>query len=100
MGDANVTKELVKFDILASPISLDMHNFLIQKAFNMALELKKNIKDIILSFKEIQPCKTTITIDETDIKSVSTSRRLGRTPNIRIYYLKGRRNHTTRKGKR
>jgi hypothetical protein len=53
MRDANVAKETIKFDILASPVRLHMNNFLIKKTLNMVLELQENIKDITLAFKKI-----------------------------------------------
>jgi hypothetical protein len=61
----------------------------------MALELQKNVKDIILVFKEIQPCKTTIAINETDIICVSTNKWLGRTLYIQTNNFKRCRNCIT-----
>jgi hypothetical protein len=100
MSDANVTKELIEFGIFSSPVSLHMDNFLVEKSLNVTLKLQKDLKNITFSFKKIQPCETTITINKTDIVCVSSYRRLGRTPNIRVDYFKWCRNYMTRKGKR
>jgi hypothetical protein len=53
MSNTNVTKKLIEFDVLASPVCLNMNDFLVKKALNMALELQENIKDIIFPLKEI-----------------------------------------------
>jgi hypothetical protein len=60
------------------------------------LKLKENLKHIRFMFKKIKLGKTTISINKTDIKLMSTNRGLGRTPNIRIYYLKWSGSNTSR----
>ena len=59
MRDAYVLEENVKFNVLATPIRLNMFNFMVKKSFNMGLKLQEDIEDITLTFNEIQPCKTT-----------------------------------------
>jgi hypothetical protein len=39
MRDANITEKLVKFDVLSSPIGLDMNNFAIKETLDMTLKL-------------------------------------------------------------
>jgi hypothetical protein len=39
MGDANFLKEGIKFNVLATPVRLNMHNFVFKKTFNMRLKL-------------------------------------------------------------
>jgi hypothetical protein len=84
MHNTKVREEFVELNVLATPIRLNMYNFMIQKTLNMPLELKEHLKYIRFLFEEIQPCKTTIGINKTDIIFVSTNRNLGRTPHIRM----------------
>jgi hypothetical protein len=75
-------KEGMEFLILSTPICLDMYDFSIQKMFNMFLELKEYIIDIGFVFKQVEPSKTTVSINKTYIKTMSTNRILGRAPHI------------------
>jgi hypothetical protein len=51
MRDANITEEFVQVNILATPVSLNMNNFVAKETFNMLLELNENLKDIIFTLK-------------------------------------------------
>jgi hypothetical protein len=42
-------KEGIKFNVLTTPIRLNMQNFVIKKTFEMGLKLQENIKDITLA---------------------------------------------------
>jgi hypothetical protein len=53
MRHAEITKEFVQLDILASPIGLNMDNFAIKKPLNMSLELKKHIEHLIFALKQV-----------------------------------------------
>jgi hypothetical protein len=80
-------KERVKFLIFTAPIRLDMNDFAIKKTFHMFLKLKKHIIDIRLVFEQIELGETTISINKTHIKMMSTDRGLRRTPHIGINNL-------------
>ena len=84
MGGTQFVKEWVEFFILTTPISLDMNDFAIEKAFNMFLKLNKHIIDIRFMLKQIEPSKATESINKTHIETMSTDRCEGRNPNIRI----------------
>jgi F0F1-type ATP synthase gamma subunit len=56
---------------------------MLEKTFDMKLELDKDIKHIRLTFNKIKPGKSTISINKTDIIVVTTDRGLCRTSNIR-----------------
>ena len=80
MCNSKLIKECIEVVV---PIRLHMNDFMTEQTLNMHLELQENIKHIRLALKEIKPCKTTISIDETDIIVVTTNRSLGWTPYIR-----------------
>jgi hypothetical protein len=82
MRDPKRLEEGVKVAILATPIRLDMNNLVLEKAFNMFLELNKYIKNIRFTLNKIKPSETTVSINETDIIIMTTDRGLGRAPYI------------------
>jgi hypothetical protein len=82
MCDPKRLEEGVKVAILATPIRLDMNNLVLEKAFNMFLELNKYIKNIRFTLNKIKPSETTVSIDEADIIIMTTGGGLGRTPYI------------------
>jgi hypothetical protein len=53
MRDTKIAKEFIEFDILASPISLDMDDFATKKALNMTLKLDEYVKHITFALKKI-----------------------------------------------
>jgi hypothetical protein len=79
MRDPKQLEKGVEVAILTTPIRLNMNNFMLEKAFNMFLELNKYIKHIRFALNEIKPSKTTISINETDIVIMTTNRGLSRT---------------------
>lgn len=68
MGNANLMEETGEPFILPSPVTLDTEDFPVKQALNMSLELEKNIFNIRLVFKTINPSKFTKIIDKTDIE--------------------------------
>jgi hypothetical protein len=53
MRDTKISKELIEFDILASPIGLHMDDFATKETLNMPLELDKHVKHLIFAFKQV-----------------------------------------------
>jgi hypothetical protein len=56
--DPHALKILVKAMVLTTPIRLNRFNFGIQKTLNMSLESIKNLLNIRLVFKEINPAES------------------------------------------
>jgi hypothetical protein len=73
VSNAMLLKERTKVAILAPPVRLNMNNFRVEEPLYMTLELQEDIKYIRLAFKKINPCKATISINETDIIIVTTN---------------------------
>ena len=67
MSDPKRLKEGVEVAILATAVRLNMNNFVLEKAFNMFLELNKNVKHIRFTFDKIKPSEPTISINKTNI---------------------------------
>ena len=82
VSDPKRLKEEVEVAILATPVRLNMNNFVLEKAFNMFLELNKNVKHIRFTFDKIKPGKAAVSINKTDIIIMTTNRSLSRTPYI------------------
>jgi hypothetical protein len=74
MCDPKRLEKGVEVAILTTPIRLKMNNFMLEKVFNMFLELNKYIKHIRFALNAIKPSKMTISINETDIVIVTTNR--------------------------
>jgi hypothetical protein len=91
MCDAKRAKKcVVHFLIFATPIRLDTFNFDIQKAFNMSLKLKKNVRGLRPVMHQIDPRKLTEIINETYIVFETPNRLRGWTPNIQKNHLQRR----------
>ena len=82
MSDPKRLKEGVEVAILATPVRLNMNNFVLEKAFNMFLKLNKNVKHIRFTFDKIKPGKAAVSINKTDIVIMTTNRSLSRTSYI------------------
>ena len=77
-----------------------MKNFVIEKALNMSLKLKEDIKDITFTFEQIKPSETAISINETAVIVVSTNGGLDRASYIGMNKLKRSMCYMSRKRKR
>jgi hypothetical protein len=62
----------MKFVIFTTPVRLDNPNLCVQKALNMCLKRIENLLNIRLVLKEVDPTKTRIIIDKTNIIFVTT----------------------------
>jgi hypothetical protein len=51
--DPKLLKESVEIAILATPIRLNMNNFMLEKSFNMGLKLNENIEYIRFALNKI-----------------------------------------------
>jgi hypothetical protein len=87
--DPKLIKKCVEVVILTTPIGLNMENFMLEKAFDMRLELNEHIEHIRFAFEEIKPSKSTMGINKTDIIVVTTNKGLGRAPYIRKMSSRG-----------
>jgi hypothetical protein len=81
-------KILMKLMIFTTPVRLDGFNFGVEKKLDMSLESIKHLLDIRFVFKKINPAKTRVVINETNIVLKTTRRSNCRTPNIRVNELK------------
>jgi hypothetical protein len=96
MRDPKLIKEGVEVAVFAPSIRLNMNNLMLEKTFDMELELNKDIKHIRLTFNKIKPGKSTISINKTNITVVTADRGLCRTPNIRKNKLERTLNFSSR----
>lgn len=85
MRDASVFKVLMKMRTFATAIGLDYKDTLGNEALNMMLKDIEYGFNIIFVFNQINPAKTAIIINETDIKMKTTRGSLARAPNICLY---------------
>ena len=53
MSNAELLKESIELNILAPPIGLNKQNFMFKEAFNMSLELNKDLKIITFTLDQI-----------------------------------------------
>ena len=83
MSNPKRLEEGVEVAILATPVRLNMNNFMLEKTFNMFLKLNDNIKRIRFTLNKIEPSKMTVSIHKTNIIVMTTDRSLGRAPYIR-----------------
>jgi hypothetical protein len=81
-------KILMKLMIFTTPVRLDGFNFGVQEKLDMSLESIKHPLNIRFVVKKVNPAKTRVVINETNIVLKTTRRGNCRTPNIRVNKLK------------
>jgi hypothetical protein len=74
----------MEFVVFTTPIGLNCLDLRIQKALNISLESIEYLLNIRLVFNKIDPTKTCVIIDKTDIIFETSRRGNGRTPNIGV----------------
>ena len=85
VDNAYALKVSMEFVIFTTPIGLNCLNLSTRKALNISLESIEHILNIRLVFNEIDPTKTCVIIDKTDIIFETSRGGNRRTPNIGVY---------------
>ena len=75
-------KVAMEFVVFTTPVRLTGFDFIIQKAFDMSLEVVENLLNIRLVFKQINPGEARVVINKTNIILVPSRRSKSGTPNI------------------
>ena len=75
-------KVAMEFVVFTTPVRLNDLDFIIQKAFDMSLKVVKNLLNIRLVFKQINPDEARVVINKTNIILVPSRRSKSGTPNI------------------
>jgi hypothetical protein len=94
--DASALKIAVKLMIFPTPIRPNNLNFGVEKAFNMSLKSIENLLNIGFVLKKVNPTKTRIVINKTDIVFETTRGGHSRTPNIGMNQFKRHSGNTMR----
>jgi hypothetical protein len=82
--DTRVLKVPMELMVFTTPIGLNCLDFIIQKAFDMSLEVIEDLFNVRLMFDKIYPAKMGIIINETNIVFKTSRGGNGRTPNIGV----------------
>ena len=64
MRDANLLEKIVEFFIFTTPINLHGNDLSIKLALNKLLKIKENLIHLRTFFKQIDPSKFTVIINE------------------------------------
>jgi hypothetical protein len=72
MRNSMFLKESTEVAVFTAPVRLNMNDFVVKKALNMCLKLKKYSEHIRFTLKQIKPGETTVSINETDIVIMTT----------------------------
>ena len=82
MGYARTLKIAMQLMVLTAPIRLDGFNLSVQKTLNMSLKSIENLLNIRFVLEKINPTKTGVVVNKTNIVLIPPGRGNSRAPNI------------------